>query len=276
MALPLTPWLAHLLLHPLLSPMHRHSSSRRPGSVSRRVLSLLAGIVFFLLLLTVLAVWSLGRFAPNLLNATLESKAGAHLSVAANQTNLFMGRVSFEDFVVTNPSRWTDTSFIKGKRLVLDLDPVSFVGDGRRLIHLVELDIDELTLVGHEDYMKDNNAQDILRGLKAPDDPAVATAKPEPDQPSAGYLIEKLRLRIGHVKIIAADGTPLKRVVVDRQFDLVFEARNITDSNLVQTLTEPLGKQVMTQSPVAGAGLLIDLTKDKVRQSITEKLLTEK
>ncbi len=256
--------------------MHRLSSTRHLGSVSRRVLSLLAGVVLFLVLLAALATWSIGRFAPRLLNASLESKAGAHLTVQTNQTNLFVGRVLFEDFLVTNPSRWTNPSFIKGKRLALDLDPASFVGSGRRLIHLVELDIDEVTLVGHEDYLKDNNAQDILRALRATDESAVATAMPIPAEPSAGFLIEKLRLRVGRVKIIAADGTPQRRVVVDRQFDLVFEAQNISDTNLAQTVTDPLGKQVITQNLAGAAGLLIDLTKEKVRQSITEKLLNEK
>lgn len=279
--------LARLLLNPRLSPMSRlNSSTSRPGSVSRRVLSILGGIVLFLVLLAVLAVWSLGRFAPRLIDSTLASKSGAHFVVEANQTNLFAGRLLFEDFAVTNPSRWTDPNFIKGKRLTLDLDPVSFVGAGRRVIHLVELDIEELTLVGHADYLKDNNAQDILRGLKTPTDPTVVDKpgptdptvvdKPVPAEPTEGFIIEKLRLRVGRIKILAADGTPERRVVADRLVDFVFEARNITNTNFEQTLTGPLGSQVMTQGPVAGAGLLIDLTKDKVRQSITEKLLNEK
>jgi hypothetical protein len=37
-----------------------------------------------------------------------------------------------------------------------------------------------------------------------------------------------------------------------------------------------LGKQVVAQTPAASAGLLFDLTKDKIRTSITEKLLNEK
>ena len=67
-----------------------------------------------------------------------------------------------------------------------------------------------------------------------------------------------------------------RRVVIDRQFDLVFEAQNITDVNLEETLTGPLGKQVVAQTPTTAAGLLFDLSKDKIRTSITEKLLNEK
>ncbi|MEY3583669.1 MAG: hypothetical protein RJA48_752 [Verrucomicrobiota bacterium] len=241
-------------------------STARPGNVSRRVLSLLGGVILFIVLAAALSVWSVGRFAPRLLDSTLSSKSGAHLAVENNDTNLFVG----------NPSRWTDARFLKGKRLQLDLDPATFVGDGRRVVHLLELDIDELTLVGKEDYLKDNNAQDIFRGLKSADTPPPPAGQPVVAAPRTPFLIEKLRLRIGHITVIAADGTPQRRVVIDRQFDLIFEAQNITDVNLEETLTGPLGKQVVAQTPATTAGLLFDLTKDKIRTSITEKLLNEK
>lgn len=253
--------------------MLRPCPTCRPGNVSRRVLSLLAGVILFVVLAAALAVWSVGRFAPSLIDSTLSSKSGAHFSVEANDTNLFAGRVSLADFAVTNPSRWTDTRFIKGKRLVLDLDPATFAGSGRRIVHRAELDIDELTLVGKEDYLKDNNAQDIFRGLKASSEPTPPASQPAPEAPRTPFLIEHLRLRVGHITIVAADGTPQRRLVVDRQFDLVFEAHNITEANLEQTLTGPLGKQVLSQGGQAGGGLLFDLTKDKVRTSITEQLL---
>jgi len=251
-------------------------STARPGNVSRRVLSLLGGVVLFIVLAAALAVWSVGRFAPSLLDSTLASKSGAHLSVENNETNLFVGRVSFTDFSITNPSRWTEARFLKGKRLLVDLDPATFTGSGRRIVHSLELDIDELTLVGKEDYLKDNNAQDIFRGLKAADTPPATAGQPPAAEPRTPFLIERLRLRVGHITVIAADGTPQRRIVIDRQFDLVFEAKNITDANLEQTLTGPLGKEVVAQAPAAGAGLLFDLTKDKIRTSITEKLLNER
>lgn len=251
-------------------------STARPGNVSRRVLSLLGGVILFIVLAAALAVWSVGRFAPSLLDSTLASKSGAHLSVENNETNLFVGRVSFTDFIITNPSRWTEARFLKGKRLLVDLDPATFTGSGRRIVHSLELDIDELTLVGKEDYLKDNNAQDIFRGLKAADTPPATAGQPPAAEPRTPFLIERLRLRVGHITVIAADGTPQRRIVIDRQFDLVFEAKNITDANLEQTLTGPLGKEVVAQAPAVGAGLLFDLTKDKIRTSITEKLLNER
>ncbi len=252
-------------------------SITRPGNVSRRVLSLLGGVILFILLAAALSIWSVGRFAPGLLDSTLASKSGAHLAVETNDSNLFAGRVSFADFTVTNPSRWTDPRFLKGKRLLVDLDPATFTGNGRRVVHSLELDIDALTLVGKEDYLKDNNAQDIFRGLKAPETlPPPPSGQPAVEAPRTPFLIEKFRLRVGHITVIAGDGTPQRRVVIDRQFDLVFEARNITDANLEQTLTGPLGQQVVAQTPAASAGLLFDLTKDKVRTSITEKLLNQK
>ena len=51
-----------------------------PGAL-RKILMVIGGILGFLVLAALICVWALGRFAPSLIDSTLASKAGAHLSV---------------------------------------------------------------------------------------------------------------------------------------------------------------------------------------------------
>ena len=226
-------------------------------------------------------LWAIGRFAPNLIDGTLVAKSGARLVCEENNTNFLVGRLELRNATVTSPTRWAEKSFLKIKTLRLDLNPFSFLGDRSRKISRVELDVDQVILVGRSDYMKDNNAQDILRGLKADE---VAPARPttqaaivpaQADRASQPFTIDNLRVRIGHVKIIIEEPNRAPVVVVDRNFNFVFEANNITDKNLMEALTAPMGKKAVSEAAAVVPDLIMDITNRKMRRSITEKLLRE-
>ena len=113
----------------------------RPGSALRKLLAVLCGIALFLILFGALGVWALGRYSPRLLDASLSGQSGAHLTVEDNQTNLFVGRVDYAGLVITNPSRWQEREFLRVKRLVLDVDPLTFVEGGGQVVNEAVLDI---------------------------------------------------------------------------------------------------------------------------------------
>lgn len=259
------------------------ANSKQPsrfGVVSRRLLKLFAGGFIFLILISVVGLWLAGRFAPNLLDAVLSSKAGASLTCETNQTNLLVGRLSLENFQVTNPNRWKEKSFLKVKSLKVDLNPLSFIGGGTRRIQQLECDIDELVLVGSRSYMKDNNAQDILRGLKGASTTAAASeVKSEAnsaDDAKKSFFIGNARIRVGHVKIIVETEGRAPEVILDREFNFVFEAKNVTEKNLNQTVTIPLGAQALASVAVVAPRLSMEIANHELRKSITEKLLGEK
>jgi len=236
----------------------------------------LCGIALFLVVVGVLAIWAMGRFSPKLLDSSLSMKSGAHLAAEANDTNLFVGRFAYSGLTITNPSRWNEREFLKVRRLAIDLDPLTFFEGGSQTVNDVELDIEHLTIVGKADFLADNNAKDIFNGLKG--SAAVASPRPAPGPaaPKPAFLIKHLRVRVDRVTVISGDGTPERKVVVDQPFNFVFEVRDVTERNFDEKVSRPMGTQAVQTAAVRQPELLMDLARERLRRSVTEKLLGEK
>lgn len=241
----------------------------RPGSALRKLLTVLCGIALFLILVGALGVWALGRYSPRLLDASLSGQSGAHLTVEDNQTNLFVGRVDYAGLVITNPSRWQEREFLRVKRLVLDVDLLTFVEGGGQVVNEAVLDLDRVTIVGKADFLSDNNAKDIGNGLKGPaTSPAPST---EPAQTAQPFLIKHLRVRVGRVTVISGDGTAARRVVVDQDFGYDFEARDVTDQNFNAKVSVPMGQQALQTALRRQPELMLELAREKLRRPAREQ-----
>lgn len=252
----------------------------RSGILLRKLLTILAGLVLFVILAGLLAVWALGRFSPGLADSALADATGAHLAVETNDTNLLVGRLSYAGITVTNPTRWTEREFLKIRRFHLDVDPWSFAGSGTQKIHEAELDIDRVVVTGKSDklleLLGDNNTLDISKALKAE---ARETASPGPGgTPPAPrpYEIGKLRVRVGHLTVVGGDGTSRRRVLIDQDINFVFEAQNVTDRNEKETIQKPLQAMLQKELTKAATQLLFDVRAERLRPSVTEKLLGDK
>jgi hypothetical protein len=245
--------------------MSQQRLKSRPGSALRKLLTVLCGIVLFLILVGALGVWALGRFSPRLLDASLSGQSGAHLTVEDNQTNLFVGRIDYAGLVITNPSRWQEREFLRVKRLVLDVDPLTFVEGGGQVVNEAELDLERVTIVGKADFLSDNNAKDIGNGLKSP--AASPAPSAEPASPAQPFLIRHLRVRVGRVTVISGDGTAERRVVVDQDFSFVFEARDVTEKNFNAKVSGPIGQQALQTALRRQPGLMFDLAREKLRRA---------
>lgn len=252
-------------------------TSSRLGSALRKLLTFLSGIALFLVVVGLLGLWALGRFSPKVLDSSLATKSGAHLAVETNDSNLFAGRLAFAGLTITNPSRWTERDFLRIRRLVVDLQLFTFFEGGSQVVDEVELDIERLTIVGKADFLADNNAKDIFNGLKG----AVAVSGPAPSPapppaPKQPFLIKHLRVRVDRITVISGDGTPERKVVVDQDFGFAFEARDITERNFDEKVSRPMGTQAVQAAAVRQPELLMDLARERLRRSVTEKLLGEK
>jgi len=241
----------------------------RPGSALRKLLMVLCGIALFLVLVGALGVWALGRYSPRLLDASLSGQSGAHLTVEDNQTNLFVGRVDYAGLVITNPSRWQEREFLRVKRLVLDVDPLTFVEGGGQVVNEAVLDIDRVTIVGKADFLSDNNAKDIGNGLKGPATSPTPTT--EPTKPAQPFLIKHLRVRVGRITVISGDGSAARRVVVDQDFAYDFEARDVTDQNFNAKVTGPMGQQALQTALRRQPELMFELAREKLRRPSREE-----
>lgn len=252
------------------------SQPSRLGTALRKLLTVLCGIALFLVMLGLLGVWALGRFSPKLLDSSLVGKSGARLSVRANETNLFAGRLDYSGLTISNPTRWSEKDFLKVRRLMIDLEPLTFFEGGSQVVNDVVLDIEHLTIVGKADFLKDNNAKDIFNSLKsapAAEAPKPAQGPPAPKQP---FLIRHLRVRVDRITVISGDGTDQRKVVVDQPFDYAFEASDITERNFDDKVSRPMGTQAVQTAVQRQPELLLDLARERVRRSVTEKLLGEK
>lgn len=247
----------------------------RPAFVVRKLLAFLCGCALFVGVAGLLALWAAGRFSPRLLSSMLASRTGATLAIAGNDTNLLTGRVAYAGLTITNPTRWQERDFLKVRSLRLDLDPWSFVGGETRTFRRVDLDIEHLTIVGKADYLADNNAKDIGAALKgaAEDAASAATGPPSGAQP---FQIGQLRIRVSRITIIAGDGTPGRRLVVDLPIDYVFEAQGITDRDFDAKVSRPMGAQALQVAADKQPALLVDLARTRLRKSVTELLLETK
>ncbi len=256
--------------------MSASSPSTRLGTALRKLLTLLCGIALFLVAVGFLGVWALGRFSPKLLDTSLATKSGAHLAVDSNDTNLFAGRIAYEGLTITNPTRWTEKGFLKVRRLVVDFDLLTFYEGGSQTVNTVELDIEHLTIVGKADFLADNNAKDIINGLKAT--PSTGSPRPVPGPPGVKqpFLIKHLRIRVDRITVISGDGTDRRKVVLDQPFGYVFEARDITERNFDEKVSRPMGAKAVQTAAQRQPELLLDLARERVRKSVTEKLLGEK
>jgi hypothetical protein len=76
--------------------------------------------------------------------------------------------------------------------------------------------------------------------------------------------------------IISGDGSPERRVIVDRDFNFVFEATDITEKNFNDKVSQPLGRLALQKVSTDGMDLIMDLARERLRKSVTEKLLQAK
>jgi len=252
------------------------SKSTRLGSALRKLLTMLCGVALFLVMVGLLGVWALGRFSPKLLDSSLATKTGAHLAVEANDTNLFAGRLAYAGLTITNPTRWSEKEFLKVRRLALDVELMTFFEGGSQVVNDAELDIEHLTIVGKADFLKDNNAKDIFNGLKSAPSAKTPPPAPGPPGPKQPFLIKHLRVRVDRITIISGDGTDRRKVVVDQAFNYVFEARDITERNFDEKVSRPMGTQAVQAAARQQPELMLDLARERLRKSVTEKLLGEK
>ena len=252
------------------------TKSNRLGSALRKLLTMLCGVALFLVMVGLLGVWAMGRFSPKLLDSSLATKTGAHLAVEANDTNLFAGRLAYAGLTITNPTRWSEKEFLKVRRLALDLELMTFFEGGSQVVNDAELDIEHLTIVGKADFLKDNNAKDIFNGLKSAPSATTPPPAPGPPGPKQPFLIKHLRVRVDRITIISGDGTDRRKVVVDQAFNYVFEARDITERNFDEKVSRPMGTQAVQAAVQQQPELMLDLARERLRKSVTEKLLGEK
>lgn len=242
--------------------------SLRPGRALSRLMGFLVGVAIFLPLLAALVIWAGGRFAPSILDSALSSRSGCSLSVESNDTNLLLGRVHFGGLRVEGASRWQERALLSARELRVDFEPSSFAGDGVRVIRELRIDVDELVVVGKEDYLNDNNLRDLIRSFSSQESAGGADVR-EP----ARFRIERLSLNVRRVRVIAGDGTDRRRTVVDREAGISLEASDVDESSLGDKVWKPLASRLTGLAARVGVDAAVDRAREQVLRA-AESLLS--
>lgn len=228
-----------------------------------RLIKWLAITTLCLLLLAVLGVWGVGRSIPSLIDSTLASKANSGLTCGTNETNLFVGRIDLADLSILNPPEFAQREFVHVRRLVVDVQPLTFLADGRRIIEEVTLDIDRVTLVGKGDVFRDNNATAIAKAFrKSAKAEAKVAAESGEKTPPQGFVIRRLRIRVGGFTILQEGGGVLLK---DNQ-ELAFEAMDVTSENLGDTVVAPLGGMALTRAASANPESFLNAAQRQIER----------
>lgn len=234
---------------------------RRPGFIVLRLVKWLALAALCLALLVALGVWAAGRALPSLADGLLSDRQAGGLTCEVNDTNFFLGRVHLENVALLNPPRYAEREALRIRRLVVDVEPASFVGEGRREIEEMEIDLDRVTLVGGGDVLRDNNLTELGRLLASP----AETAAAEPSGESArapDFRIRRLKVRVGGLTLIQGPAEGPGRVILREDRGLSFEASDVTAENFGAAVLMPM-LGAATQRSLSNPEFLKELTRPR-------------
>ena len=238
-----------------------------PGFGLIRLLKWLAIAVACLLVLAVAGVWGLGRAIPSMIDSALAAQASSGLTCEDNASNLFVGRVDLAGLSILNPPEFPQREFLHVRRLVIDVQPLTFLSDGRRVIDEVTLDIDRVTLVGKGDIFRDNNASAIAKAFRrSAKAEAKAAAQAGERKPAPGFLIRRLVVKVGGVTLIQDQGDGRSRTLLQDRRELAFEASDVTSDNLGDTVVAPLGGMALARAVSTEPEALLDVTRRQLER----------
>lgn len=239
-----------------------------PGFGLVRLLKWLGIGLACLLLLALVGVWGVGRAIPSLLDSALASRGNSGLSCETNDTNLLTGRIDLAGISVLNPPEFKEREFIHVRRIIIDVQPLTFLSDGRRVIEEVTLDIDRVTLIGKGDLFSDNNATAIAKAFRraAKKENRAAVAAGESSGSATDFVIRRLRIRIGGVTLMQDAGAGPSTVLLKDDRELAFEASDVTSDNLADTVVAPLGGMALTRAASAEPDALLNATRRQLER----------
>lgn len=245
-------------------PNENEATAIQPAKKKRSVLgcllSLFAGALLFIILLVGLVIWLAGSdFTLRQASDYVQKKSGGKLTFAGNDTNFFAGRLHWKGVELTNPSRFTDKGFVKIDELKGDVALGSVIKTGLGMddtirVNEVIVNIGALSLVGADDWMKDNNALEFQKAFAPapattaqPEQPKTEQPKteqpaprqqPAPEGPKKHVRIDRLVIKLGKVRVLKHAITPNEQPIVVTEKDVNFdwELTDVSDENLLEKL----------------------------------------
>ncbi|HAZ66228.1 MAG TPA: hypothetical protein DCY41_05670 [Opitutae bacterium] len=240
----------------------------RPGLSLVRLLKWIGIGTVSLLALTVLGVWLAGRSIPSVIHSALFEKAKSGFVCEKNDSNLFIGRIDLADASILNPPEFFDREFVHIRRLVVDVDAGTFLGDGRRVIDEVTLELDRINLIGKNDIFRDNNASALAKAFSQTKKKNKSTPQSSGSKevPGEGFVIRRLLIRVGGVTLLQDNGNRAGSVMLKDDREISFEAKDVTAENLSDSVLRPLAGIALTRAAATNPETLLEQARRQVER----------
>jgi hypothetical protein len=201
-----------------------------------RILLWVAAIAVFFAALAFGCVYLLECIGPGMAAERIGAMTGFRLDIASLKLSLVKCSAEIDDASIRNPKAWPEDGFVTIDRAAIDVKPLSFIGDRRREIEELAIEIGPINLV--TDSHGKNNVEEFLNGLKAAEGQAAPTKEEKPsgekkaEKPPRGYVIHHLVLKTTSLRYIDYSTPNAQSIVIP--FACEIEMHEVTDFKQVE------------------------------------------
>ncbi|MBN1403919.1 MAG: hypothetical protein JW942_05575 [Opitutales bacterium] len=199
------------------------------------LLKLLFGFVALVVLFVALVfgcVYMLEKVVPDVAAQRLKAMTGYRLETGSVELSIMGGSASVKELNLRNPEDWPDEQFVKINEVTFDINPGSMLGDGRREIDKIVMDLGTLSIVTNKESK--TNYKDLLeklRGEKEEKEAEVAEQEPEAEAEEEveskpfEFLIHRMVVKVDTIRFADYSGSTPK--IREHKVDLKLELREV-------------------------------------------------
>jgi hypothetical protein len=201
-----------------------------------KILLWTAALTMFLVVLAFGCVYLLECFGPGMAAERIKVMTGFRLDIASLKLSLLKGSAEIDDARLQNPPNWPEDDFLTIDRALVAIKPTSFIGEKRREIDEVVLEVGTVNLV--TDSRGRNNAEEFFDSLKPGKDEAELsreTKKPSQEKKAEkpqGYVIHHLVLKTTSLRYIDHSTPGARPIVIPFEYEI--DLHEVTDFKEVQ------------------------------------------
>jgi hypothetical protein len=201
-----------------------------------KILLYLAALALLLVVLAFGCVYILESLGPGIATERIRAMTGFRLDMASLKLSLLKCSAEIDGANLRNPKGWPEEDFVTINRALVDIKPLSYIGERRREIDEVIIDLGQINLV--TDSHGKNNAEEFLAGLKpakgeaAPSKEITPKGEKKAEKPPHGYIIRRLVLKTSSVRYVDYSQPNSGPVVIPLNCEI--ELNNVTDLKQVR------------------------------------------
>ncbi len=214
-----------------------------------RILLALAALVILLLALAVGCVFLVESVGPGVAASRINAMTGFRLDVEKFRIGILDSSVEISGVQLKNPEGWPEDAFVTVNTVKGGVKPFSFIGDSKREIDEIVLDLGTINIVrnakGETNALVFKNRLNEALG-EGEEKPAEKPAEKEVagEKAPVKFIIHHLVLKAGKVRV--ADYSGAKPRVVERAIPINLDLREVDSTQQIQSaITTQVVPQVL-------------------------------